>query len=206
MGHSSYVTCVKVHCIHRDEAPVMISGSSDGNIKVWEISTGQCLKTFDCRFPISCLHAEKELLVVAGCKRENRTSEKGCLKLWNIEKGKCVKDFSSYGLVPLAAVYLSGLRLMTVESGWMSFRCRKFRKTGAIKLWDVQTGCVVQTVVDFQMKDATNKSQCVVSLLVDKNYNIIVGIEEMEHIKPSAFSHIFKIKSMVKVWSLKEAK
>jgi hypothetical protein len=56
------------------------------------------------------------------------------------------------------------------------------------------------------MREHTNKSQCVVSLLVDDEKNVIVGIEEMEHIKPSSLSHIFKIRSMVKVWSLKEGK
>jgi hypothetical protein len=137
-------------------------------------------------------------------------------------------------MAPISGVFLSGMQMLTVESGWMSFRCRKFRKTGAIRLWDIQTGQLIAKIAgmprildhphipttfhthtthlrcthntDFRMREHTNKSQCVVSLLVDDEKNVIVGIEEMEHIKPSALSHIFKIKSMVKVWSLKEGK
>merc|ERR1711879_271056 len=137
--------------------------------------------------------------------------EKGCLKLWNWEREVVLRDLGSQpqagkAMAPISGVFLSGMQMLTVESGWMSFRCRKFRKTGAIRLWDIQTGQLIAKIADFRMREHTNKSQCVVSLLVDDEKNVIVGIEEMEHIKPSALSHIFKIKSMVKVWSLKEGK
>lgn len=212
-GHTAAVTCLQV--LKRKttaNAPVrLVSGSQDGSIKIWDVDSGEALHTLPCRFPIFALHAENNLVAAAGCKKENRTSEKGCLKLWNWEREVVLRDIGSQpqagkAMAPISGVFLSGMQMLTVESGWMSFRCRKFRKTGAIRLWDIKTGALIAKIADFRMREHTNKSQCVVSLLVDDEKNVIVGIEEMEHIKPSALSHIFKIKSMVKVWSLKEGK
>jgi len=216
IGHSAFVTCVQVHRISKSrnpnyQRPFLISGAHDGDVRLWDINTGHCWQTFRCRVPISALHADGELVIATGCGRENRTTEKGSLKLWDIERAKLVHDFAKEvkggkGLAPMSGVYLCDDRLLTVESGWMNFRCRKFRKTGAIRLWDTTTGAMLAKIADFQVKEHANKSQCVVSMLVDKDKNVILGIEEMEHIKPSSFSHIFKIKSMVKVWSVQEGR
>jgi hypothetical protein len=49
-------------------------------------------------------------------------------------------------------VFLSGSQMLTVESGWMSFRCRKFRKTGAIRLWDINTGALISKIAGMRSR------------------------------------------------------
>jgi hypothetical protein len=59
------------------------------------VDSGEALHTLPCRFPIFALHAENNLVAAAGCKKENRTSEKGCLKLWNWEREVVLRDIGS---------------------------------------------------------------------------------------------------------------
>jgi predicted Zn finger-like uncharacterized protein len=86
-GHENSVNCVRV----LEEGRSVISGSSDGTIRLWEISTGKCLRILKG-------HTGD---ILALC-----TNEDGCLalsggkdstiRLWNLSTGNCEQIFEGH--------------------------------------------------------------------------------------------------------------
>uniref|UniRef100_A0A0W0FFS4 F-box domain-containing protein n=1 Tax=Moniliophthora roreri TaxID=221103 RepID=A0A0W0FFS4_MONRR len=67
----------------RSKAPVLISGSLDNTIKVWDIETGKAVKTFFG-------HIEGVWGVAADKMRLVSASHDRTVKVWNREDGKCI--------------------------------------------------------------------------------------------------------------------
>jgi len=85
-GHTSRVYCVALLPKSR-----VISGSHDGTLKVWDMSTGAYLRTLSGHIPrsVRCVAVLPNDSILSGhilCT----------LKVWNVSSGECLRTMSSY--------------------------------------------------------------------------------------------------------------
>ncbi|XP_053310109.1 F-box and WD repeat domain containing protein 10B [Spea bombifrons] len=81
-GHMKTVTCLDVHKNY------LVSGSKDHLVKVWNITTGKCPKTFKHENAVFAVKIN-ERYVVGGC-------EKGLVKVWHLESGTLIKTLTGH--------------------------------------------------------------------------------------------------------------
>ncbi|WP_176329739.1 WD40 repeat domain-containing protein [Thioflexithrix psekupsensis] len=148
-----------------------LSGSFDNNLKLWEVSSGQCLRTFEghSNWVRSVAFSPDGLLALSG-------SDDKTLKLWEVSSGICLRTFEGHsdyvrsvafspdGLLALSGSDDKTLKLWNVSSG----QCLRtfeghsrlvfsvaFSPDGllalsgsgdnTLKLWDVSSGQCLRT-------------------------------------------------------------
>jgi WD40 repeat protein len=101
-----------------------VSGSTDHTIKLWEIKSGNCLKTFEghTNWVFSVAFSPNGDTVVSGSHDQS-------VKLWNVKTGKCLSTFTGHEhLVSSVAFSFDG---EIIASG---------SQDQSIRLWDIKTG------------------------------------------------------------------
>lgn len=102
IGHRGKVRCLSVH----PTGQWLASGSDDGQVRVWEVSTSRCLKTTDFRTPINHLawHPDGKILLIGAGKRasllvpftRDEKSVKNLLKIKNKESREDTNDLAQW--------------------------------------------------------------------------------------------------------------
>ncbi|XP_054831231.1 F-box and WD repeat domain containing protein 10B isoform X2 [Eublepharis macularius] len=118
-GHSG-----RIHAIYLNEKKgFLLSGSFDLSIRMWNINSGACVKSFmGHKGTIICLDLYKNKFV---------SGSKDCTaKLWNIETGKCLKTFRHKGIV--WAAKMNDIHVVSC--------CDR----GLVKVWHVQSCLLIK--------------------------------------------------------------
>jgi len=162
IGHSGPVT----RCVFSPDGTQVLSGSYDQTLKLWNVATGECHRTFSGHRSAvsSCVFSPDGTHVLSG-------SHDKTLKLWNVATGECYRTFSGHRSPVNSCVFspdgthvLSGshdktLKLWNVATGECHrtfsghtnlVRSSVFSPDGTqvlsgssdntLKLWDVATG------------------------------------------------------------------
>ena len=82
-GHTDVITSVGLTSDER----LAISHSADRTVRLWDVATGRCLRTF--RTTWGFLSADEQLLLSGGASRE----EDRILRLWEVATGRCLREF-----------------------------------------------------------------------------------------------------------------
>jgi F-box/WD-40 domain protein 7 len=119
VGHTDTVRCVQMDS-GRD---LVISGSYDSSLKVWELRTGTCLRTLrGHEGPVLAIQARGNLLVSGSGDRT--------LRLWTLDSGQCSATLAGHGDA------VTCLTLAGEEGGEMRIVSGSTDRT--IKVWSVQ--------------------------------------------------------------------
>ena len=103
-GHSGNVTFVGF----QKDLKWLYSSSEDNTVKVWDLRTPSCLRTFDCYYPVNtvCLHPN-QLDLISG-------DENGCMRIWDLssaagsgEKSSSKDEFTPLPDVPIRSVSIA---------------------------------------------------------------------------------------------------
>ncbi|XP_017805845.2 CMT1A duplicated region transcript 1 protein isoform X3 [Papio anubis] len=81
-GHQGTITCIDL-CKNR-----LVSGGKDCQVKVWDVDTGKCLKTFRHKDPILATRIN-DTYIVSSCER-------GVVKVWHLVMAQLVKTLSGH--------------------------------------------------------------------------------------------------------------
>ncbi|NJS09874.1 MAG: hypothetical protein HC789_05555, partial [Microcoleus sp. CSU_2_2] len=69
---------------------IVVSGSVDGTVRLWDISTGECLKILQGHTSrINYVAFSSNGKIIAACSRD------GTIRLWDFETGECLKILKS---------------------------------------------------------------------------------------------------------------
>ncbi|NJM76398.1 MAG: hypothetical protein HC852_12170 [Acaryochloridaceae cyanobacterium RU_4_10] len=108
-----------------------LSGSSDKTLKLWDIETGKCLRTFTGHTNIVssvCLSTENRF-VLSG-------SNDKTLKLWDAETGECLRTFIGHTKIVNEVCLSADSRFALSGSN-----------DHTLKLWEVKTGKCLRTFI-----------------------------------------------------------
>lgn len=96
-GHTSYVTSVYIN----REGGIVVSGSNDGTIRIWEQKTGRCLKILIGHSDeVECLHmTPDDNIVVSGSNDQS-------IRLWDTGSGECIKVLKGHKSA-IYAIYIT---------------------------------------------------------------------------------------------------
>jgi len=85
-GHTDQITSILV--IKNQQR--IVSSSDDGKIKIWDIATGESVKSLTGHTASvkSILITKDKEQIISGCLEDE-------IKIWNIANGECVKTLSS---------------------------------------------------------------------------------------------------------------
>jgi WD40 repeat protein len=169
-GHTADVYSVSLS----QDGKTAVSGSRDHSLRVWEVPSGECVKTLaGDREPVLyvCLTPDGQKALSAG------SSENWTLRVWDMASGRCLKvlhghidtvhgiSLSADGAVALSASRVDTLRVWCTATG----ECRRILQEpaismdrvmvtpdgklavsggwdGAIWLWDVARGKILRTL------------------------------------------------------------
>jgi serine/threonine protein kinase len=125
-GHKSYVNCLTIS----PDGATLASGSADNTIALWDMSTGQPLKTLTGH--TSYVNA---IAITPDGKTLVSGSADNTVKLWDLAAGKELKTLVGHqGYVNALDISPDGKTLATVSAD----------KT--IRLWDLATGITIRTL------------------------------------------------------------
>ncbi|HSC25002.1 MAG TPA: hypothetical protein VLB80_02170 [Candidatus Babeliales bacterium] len=94
-GHFNIVKALINHNVNNSE--ILISGSADKTIKLWNLNNNKCMATFDHKEVVDLLSAEKNILCSISDKNIN---------LWDISVGQCFKKCYNYYATIMSHSYL----------------------------------------------------------------------------------------------------
>ncbi|KAL3417424.1 sulfur controller-2 [Phlyctema vagabunda] len=83
----------------------MLTGALDSTVRLWDVNTGRCLKTFFGHLEGVWALAGDNLRVVSG-------AEDGMMKVWDARTGKCERTFTGHA-GPVTCIGLSDSRICT---------------------------------------------------------------------------------------------
>src|SRR5205807_3640381 len=105
-------------------------GSDDNTIKVWEVSSGQCLTT---------LRGHRDWVWSVACSSDGRLLASGdvdgVVKLWELGSGQCLKTLHGDPKAIMALTFVpDGATLLSSN------------EQGMVNAWDVQSGACLKRV------------------------------------------------------------
>lgn len=122
----------------------LASASSDKTIKIWDINSGQCLKTLERH-----TNQINTLVVLPGGQQLASGSEDSLIKIWDVEKGQCIKtlDIPNYihSAIDELIVLPDGL-LASVDGKIPIDSDDVDDTTMPIHIWDIRTGLCIHTL------------------------------------------------------------
>lgn len=81
-GHTHHVTCVS----YNSRGNLLVSGSSDENLRIWDVRGGRCLRTLAAHSdPVTSVEFSSDGTLVAS------GSQDGLIRLWDTRTGQCLK-------------------------------------------------------------------------------------------------------------------
>ncbi|MBF2088836.1 MAG: hypothetical protein IGR80_14190 [Synechococcales cyanobacterium K44_A2020_017] len=127
----------------------LISGSWDGGIKVWCLETGEILHSLGHRRGIYAL-----VIWPDGQYFATACSE-GVINIWELQTGQCVQtmggqggDIGALAIAPTGQLLASGSTASAFHLA--NLTDQPSPEHSAIQLWDVQTGTVLNTLMEHQ--------------------------------------------------------
>ena len=124
-GHISSVSSVA----YSPDGKTCISGSGDRSLKLWDISTGACIRTF-----LGHDHFVRSVAYSPDGKTCLSASWDSTLKLWDISSGSSIMTFTGHQYF-VRSVAFSPDGNTCVSGSWDQ----------SIKLWDISTGACIRT-------------------------------------------------------------
>ncbi|PSB47423.1 hypothetical protein C7B80_09550 [Cyanosarcina cf. burmensis CCALA 770] len=113
-GHTGWVTSVACSAQapaanSRDSPNLLASGSTDATVKLWNVSTGECVKTFQGH-----THWIRSVAFCPQGKILASSSEDETVKLWDISTGECIRTLRSKK--PYEGMNVTGVTGLTVAA------------------------------------------------------------------------------------------
>ena len=128
-----------------ENGTLALSGNYDGTVNVWNIATGECIRTFPGRkafLPWSiCISQDSRFALIGYWTlfgQENWAlfgQEEDDIKLWDISTGNCLRSLSGHK-VKVRSVCLSNDTQYAVSAG----------TDGTIRFWSLQTGQCLRAI------------------------------------------------------------
>mmetsp|Transcript_36548 Transcript_36548/g.40809 ORF Transcript_36548/g.40809 Transcript_36548/m.40809 type:complete len:444 (-) Transcript_36548:87-1418(-) len=148
-GHSAPVTCLKVHPIFT----VVVSGSEDGTIKVWDHESGDYMKTLKGHTNnVNSLAFTPTGNYLASCSNDLS------IKLWDFSTYNCVRTLrghdhtiSSIIFLPLQNIIPSASEDSSTGMDVAAANAKHLLSASrdqTVKLWDMETGFCDHTFID----------------------------------------------------------
>lgn len=125
-GHTHYATSVDVN----KKGNLIVSGSSDENLKIWDLRHSKCLRTLAAHTdPVSAVCFSKDGTVIASASHD------GLIRLWDTRAGHCLKTFVGETNSPI--LYVS---FLPNDEYLLSSTL-----DGRLRMWDIRKNQVVKT-------------------------------------------------------------
>ena len=97
-GHSNYVFC----CNFNPQSNLVVSGSFDESVRIWDVRTGKCLKTLPAHSdPVSAVHFNRDGSLIVS------SSYDGLCRIWDTASGQCLKTLIDDDNPPVSFVKFS---------------------------------------------------------------------------------------------------
>lgn len=133
VGHNGCVFCVDLD----DECKKAFTGSGDRTVRVWEVSSGVCLSSFN----IAQLSAAT-VTAVSSDQGHLAVGSGQLVSLWNLETGAFVNEFKGHK----GRIESIKLKFMMVNGKKEAGLIVSSGKDGLIKYWDIERGSCIQTL------------------------------------------------------------
>jgi WD40 repeat protein len=183
-GHTAAVVSVAVS----DDGTHIVSGSTDGVVKKWDLSTGQVVRSFDVRIGGG---ENTNILLSFGARFFAQMNDEE-VTLWDVALGRPIRSFGSR---------LGGIMLVSGSDDRNIFLAAYAeRQLYKIRLWDVSTGKVIRSV-ELKERPDGEFARNLIALSPDGKFALTGrGDEynERESIKTKSYP--------VKLWDLKSGK
>lgn len=125
-GHTKFVTSLALAA----DGNLLLSGSEDKTLRVWELASGRCLRT---------LEGHTDVVYSVALSPDGRLALSGSwdktIKVWDLASGRCLHTLEGHKR-PVNSVALSA------DGRWALSGARGCR----LKLWDLQSGQCVRTI------------------------------------------------------------
>ncbi|XP_020604751.1 F-box/WD repeat-containing protein 7-like [Orbicella faveolata] len=133
VGHNGCVFCVDLD----DECKKAFTGSGDRTVRVWEVSSGVCLSSFN----IGQL-SPSTVTAVSSDQGHLAVGSGQLVSLWNLETGAFVNEFKGHK----GRIESIKLKFMMVNGKKEAGLIVSAGKDGLIKYWDIEQGSCIQTL------------------------------------------------------------
>eukprot|EP01052_Picozoa_sp_SAG31_P052751 SAG31_NODE_13172_length_887_cov_5.435279_1_plen_193_part_01 len=109
---------------------LVISGSADRSVKIWDAATGECLQTLQG-------HTDwvKSVCFLAGGEKIVSGSRDSLVKIWDAATGECLQTLRGHTSDVNSVCFSAGGEKIVSGSG-----------DGSVKIWDAATGECLQTL------------------------------------------------------------
>lgn len=95
-GHTSFVFCVNFNA----QSNLLVSGSFDSTIRMWDVVTGRCLRCIKAHdAPVTALHFVRDASMIVSASHD------GSCKVWDAATGLCLKTLIEPGKSPVAVSF-----------------------------------------------------------------------------------------------------
>lgn len=147
-GHEWHVNSVKF----LNDGKHGISGSQDWTIRIWDLSSGECIKVLkEQRDSVNEIYVTKDnRYILAGCGDKK-------IRLWDLATDKCVKIYNGH---------LDGIASLNISSDGKFILSSSYDKT--IRLWDFESGKCIKTLnypvevnTAYHTRFINNEKQCI---------------------------------------------
>ncbi|XP_063863862.1 uncharacterized WD repeat-containing protein alr3466-like [Scylla paramamosain] len=125
-GHSNYVFC----CNFNPQSNLIVSGSFDESVRIWDVKTGKCLKTLPAHSdPVSAVNFNRDGTLIVS------SSYDGLCRIWDTTSGQCLKTLIDDDNPPVSFVKFSpnGKYILAATLD------------NTLKLWDYSKGKCLKT-------------------------------------------------------------
>lgn len=131
-GHKSSLQCIAALSNGH-----VVSGSQDNTLRVWDVRTGQCVKTLQHTYCIICIAALSNGQVVGGCSDGN-------LRVWDVGTGQCVKTLAD--TFNRTDIFMMSSRMATRIIALPNDQIVVSSEDSTLRVWDVITGECLKTL------------------------------------------------------------
>lgn len=141
MGHTEGIHSLAAS----NDKKLLVSGSFDETIKLWDVATSECLHTLEGNF--ECMDFCDDVIIAGG--------PDGSIKMWEVENLKCLCTLQDEGKIE--SISFDGNRIATA------------RASGSVKVWDINEKKPIRA---FNAKDYGEGD--VVGLWIDEHSLMVV--------------------------------